>query len=177
MNTAPNCSLTWDLFVTTKLPTVSIFQDPVYSTYVPKEIFLDMYGQVLRTFTGEDDMDFIDFYFEPSPLNNGIYLFRNEDTKLDFREFAVELGLIPDITEIMEGESKLEKAARNMPKKTHKISKPVMPFENKMQHRTKQAQATLDKLMQRLKEETNPIMRANIEKKISSTLKHIDTSV
>lgn len=132
-----------------------------------------MYGELLQTFNGDDMSAFIDFYFEPSPLNNTMYIFRDENAKLDFRDLAVELNLIPEIKEIMEGESKKEKLARNQPKK---IKIPNKTSVVNVHHRSKQAETTLDKLMKRLKEETDPTVRANIEKKIESTLKHIDTS-
>jgi len=91
---ALSCSLTWDKFQTTKAKTVSIFEDPVYSTYVTKDIFIEMYGACLETLDGDDETAFVDFYFEPSPLNNSIYIFRNEEAKLDFRDLAIESVLL-----------------------------------------------------------------------------------
>ena len=171
---ALSCSLTWDKFQTTKAKTVSIFEDPVYSTYVTKDIFIEMYGACLETLDGDDETAFVDFYFEPSPLNNSIYIFRNEEAKLDFRDLAIELGLIPEIREIMEGETKVAKAIRLAPKQA--VKAPVSS-QTKVQHRTAQAQKTLDHLMQQLKEETDPRVRENLQRKIEKTLKHLDTSI
>lgn len=165
----PICSLTWEKFQASP-GIITIFQDPVYLTYVESSIFVEMYGMLLRTFDGSDMTSFIDFYFEPSPLNNTIYIFRDEDTQLDFRDLAIEFNLIPEIKEIMEGESKQEKIIRTQPKK-------VITMEDKISNRTKQAQQTLDRLMNLLKEETDPRVRDNIEKKIDKTLKHLDKTV
>jgi DNA-binding transcriptional MerR regulator len=165
----------------TKLQTITLFEDPVYSTYIDKDIFIDIYEKVLDTFDGGDMTSFIDFYFEPSPVNTTLYIFRDEDVKLDFRDFAIELGLIPEIKEIMEGESKKDKDNRSSKPNNHMkqihIKQNRVKQNNTKQTRTKQAQITFDKLMNKLKEETDPLIRSNIERKIQNTLKHINTSV
>lgn len=181
-------SLTWTTFLATKGKTAMIFEDPMYSTYVAKEIFFEIYEKCLETLDGEDETCFIDFFFEPSPLNNTLYLFRNEDTRLDFRDLAIDMGLIPEVVEILEGESKADKAARNkapvsyksVPKKPPKEKPAPKPEPNPLinvQYRTQQAQKTLDRLMLNLKEETNPEVRDSLERKIAQTLKYLDTSV
>lgn len=172
----PVCSLTWEKFQT-KPNIITIFQDPVYLTYVECGIFLEMYGELLRTFDGSDMTSFIDFYFESSPLNNTIYIFRDEDAQLDFRDLAIELNLIPEIGEIMEGESKKEKAVRTQVSQPKVHAKKKVSTEEKVSNRTRQAQQTLDKLMAKLKEETDPRVRDSIEKKIEKTLKHLDKTV
>jgi hypothetical protein len=161
-----------------------MFEDPMYSTPVAKEIFVEIYGRCLETLDGEDEVSFVDFFFEPSPVNNTLYLFRNEDARLDFRDLAIELGLIPEVIEIMEGESKAEKAARKGAAVSYKAENPKPkpkktednPLPN-VQFRTQQAQKTLERLMLKLKEETEPKVRESLERKIAQTLKYLDTSV
>lgn len=188
MNCPYKASLTWIQFKTNSLSNIDIFEDPVYSTYIGREIFIDMYGKVLETLDGSDMSSYIDFYFELSPINNTIYLFKDEDAKLDFRDFAIELGLIPEIKEIMEGESKTDKEKRNFNRPSIVTNTEIPPTKlsiNKgktqrstiIRNKSKQAQITIDKLMTRLKTETDPAVRSNIERKIENTLKHIDTSV
>lgn len=168
-------TLTWPIFQATKINTIDTFEDPVYSAHVEKDIFIEMYGKVLEALDGEETSFFVDFYFEPSPVFTTAYIFRNEDAKIDFRDFAMELGLLPELVEIMEGESRKEKQRRQHSTRRKEEGRPDP--ERRKQHRTKQAQVTLDRLMQKLKSETDPAMRVNIQRKIQSTLGHLDTSV
>lgn len=163
--------LTWNQVKENWLDKIDIIEDPIYSSYVETNIFIEMYGKLLDELDGSDSISFFSFYFEPSPLNNSIYLFKDEEVKQDFCEFARELKLIPELIEIMEGESTLDKEIRKQSElKYKKIKCPQRASEK----RSQQVLKTLDKLRQRLENETDPYIRSNIQKKITNTLRYIE---
>lgn len=88
------------------------FEDPVHSGCVDKIKFIDIYIEVLKTFDGSDMSSHVDFYFTSSVTNTTHLCFIDEDAKLDFFDYAVELGILPPLKEIQEGESKQEKESR-----------------------------------------------------------------
>lgn len=154
---------------------LDLIEDPIYCTYVEKTCFVEMYHDLLITLDGSDETAFIDFYFEKSPLNNSILVFRDEDAKLDFREFAIELNLIPGMKEIYEGESKHEKQLRLLNKPQTKQTKKVNTKDPRLA-KSLQASKTLDSLMKKLSMESDPFMRTKLESKISKTLIYVDHS-
>ncbi|CAH6418161.1 Hypothetical protein HVR_LOCUS36 [uncultured virus] len=105
-------SITWESFQP-ELNKVDMFEDPVYESYIEKDQFLEIYFTILKALDGSDLSSYIDFYFQPSPINPSIYIFVDENAKLDFRDFAYEKGLIPEMKEIIESESRQEKLNRN----------------------------------------------------------------
>lgn len=173
--------LTWNNFSRTMLNDVDMFEDPVYSTYVEREIFIDMYSKALETLDGGDMSSFVDFYFQSSPINQSIYIFRDENAKLDFMDIAIDCGLLPELEEVMAGETKLEKSHRNQQETTVRSNlkpKNQKLFKNDPIHkRSEQCEKTIKKLMERLQKETDVQIRQKLEKKIKQTLKHVDKSV
>lgn len=174
-------SITWIDFSENMLSKIDMFEDPVYSTYVEKDIFIDMYIKALETLDGSDMSSFIDFYFQSSPINSGIYIFKDENAKLDFMDIAIDCGLLPELEEVMAGETQTEKRLRNIresqgtgnrPKHT-KTKFPKCPISK----RSQQCEKTLEKLMSKLQNETDLIVRQKLEQKIRQTLKHVETSV
>lgn len=172
-------SITWLEFVQNLLSQIDMFEDPVYSTYVDKEIFIEMYSKALETLDGSDMSSFVDFYFQSSPINNSIYIFRDENSKLDFMDIAIDCGLLPELEDIMAGETKQEKLQRSHqpPKQQQKRKLTKIPKSDPITKRTQQCENTIKKLMQRLQKETDLSMRTKIEQKIQQTLKHVDKSV
>lgn len=182
-------SITWSQFQPV-LSTVTAFQDPVYETHVNTEHFISIYREILESLDGQDSASYVDFYFEPSPINTSVYLFVDEDAKLDFRDFAYEKGLIPDMKEIIESESAAEKHARNnkptaTPKKSS-IKKNPNPNSHPNPHpkhkayplnksflQERKVQETLDKLQQRLQHENDPTTIKCIQEKIIRTKSHL----
>jgi hypothetical protein len=172
-------SITWFEFKQNTLSRIDMFEDPVYSTYVDKNIFVEMYSTALETLDGGDMSSFVDFYFQSSPINNSIYIFRDENSKLDFMDIAIDCGLLPELEDIMAGETKQEKLQRThqAPKQQQKPKLPKIPKTDPISKRTQQCENTLKKLMQKLQKETNLGMRTKIQQKIEQTLKHVEKSV
>lgn len=130
--------------------TVISVQDPVYTSYLEKETFLEIYQKLINQLN-------IEAYFERSPLNNTILLFINDQVKLDFADKAVRLELIPSYQEICEGVSKENK------------------FESKTEQKIKQLQKKLKQLRQELISETHPDRRKRLNKSIRTLIIKINT--
>jgi hypothetical protein len=166
-------SQTWLTFKTKNDISKLLFEDPVYSTYTDGDTFVSIYGQALETFDGLDECSYFDFYFELSPVNQTIYLFRDSDAKLDFRDLAIDLELIPKIQEIMEAETAEQKIKRNNCCQKQQQKK-IITLETKQKHRQEQTLKTLDNLMKKLKLESDPIIRRKIEIKIKNMLNYLN---
>jgi len=189
--------ITWEFFSRSRLSEVLLFEDPLYSAYVEKETFLELYRPVLESLDGGDMCSYVDIYFAPSPLNPSLYLFVDEDARLDFRDYATELGLIPPLVEALEGESRQEKSRREAERKqkeeAESRSREIQrrkaaekkakgaKSEDKTRIQTpagrgQAAQVTLGRLLERLSQEESPAQRENIQRKIDKTLKYIQKS-
>ena len=121
-NLRDNCSITWETFNSTILRTLSLIQDPICSSYIESNSFIDIYKELLETLNGDDMSSYFDFFFEKSHVNNSIYVFIDEDAKDDFRFLAEDMNLIPKLKEIMEGETQQEKQVRTKRPEKDKIS-------------------------------------------------------
>ena len=105
-------NLTWNTVKNTLLDDIDMFEDPVYSSYIEKDKFIEIYHDILVELDGGDPFHYFTSYFEPSPINNSIYLFVNDEMRKDFYEYSLELNLVLPMEEIFEGESAKEKAIR-----------------------------------------------------------------
>ena len=161
-------TVTWANFES-QLNNIDMFEDPVYESYVDKEQFLDIYIKVLRTLDGTDLSSYVDFYFQPSPINSSVYIFVDENAKLDFRDFAYEMGLVPEMKEIIESESKQEKINRN--KKPVKIK--VIKIKPKKLTKDDRVRMTIEKLSGKLEKESNPEIRKKLQDKLIRTQIHM----
>lgn len=99
---------------------VTLVEDPIYSTPVDIEVYQDMYGQILDSLDGLDEESKVSFFFEISHVNQSTLVFRNDKSRLFFREEAEELNLIPKLVEVCEGESIEEKMKRTQSEKALK---------------------------------------------------------
>jgi hypothetical protein len=86
--------------------------DPVSSSQMDFESFVEIYGALLETLDGRDMSSYVDFYFEKSACNSSLLVFVDENARLDFRDEAILMGLIPPMRDIMEGEDAEEKRLR-----------------------------------------------------------------
>lgn len=111
---------TWHQFVSRPETHAEMFQDPLYETYITSELFVDIYKSLLETLDGRDMTSYFDFFYEPSHVNKSVYVFKDENAKLDFRDFAEDLGLIPKIKHVIVGEDHNDRRAREMNNKQNK---------------------------------------------------------
>jgi len=161
--------ITWNNFDHSK---IELFRDPTWESYIPCEEFIQIYGRLLKTFDGSDMSSYVDFFFRPSPINKTIYEFIDEDARLDFRDMAEEMNLIPSMNEIMEGEDEVEKIKRKEKEKIHP-TKEQRPATIKSEHIMK----SIKKIIQMLDNETDPVMRQKLDEKLTRTLKLAENTV
>jgi len=172
-------------FTTYNWDDVRCIEDPVHSAYIDLDNYFKMFGPLLRTFDGSDADSHITEFFVKSPVNSSILTFVDEDSRLDFQQLAIEMKLIPQIKEIFHGETNEEKqkrlerefmekrSSRKQPRKRMILSESEIS-DIKMMQMAK----TMDKLVQRLKNEENPNIRKRINDKIQRMNSHMrNTSV
>lgn len=96
--------LTWIQFNINVSSHILLIDDPVTLGYLPKESFLETYLPLMQTFDGSDMESYVDLYFEISIMNPSILSFIDEDARSDFLDEAIDMKLIPPLTQIMVGE-------------------------------------------------------------------------
>jgi hypothetical protein len=114
----------------------------------------------------------------------------DSDARLDFQDMARDLGLVPEMREVMEGEDACDKAKRKLaegkrqpPKQDHSHQKGKQEDKrtkskaNALSKRTEQAQKSVDTLMRRLEAETDPSARRTLNDKLSRALALVDKTV
>lgn len=162
----PKYTMIWATYDWKKVDQI---RDPVYESYLPAEEFLQIYEPLLKTMDGSDLSSYIDFFFRPSPVNRGILEFCDEDSRLDFRDFAEEMGLIAKFEEIMEGEDAKDKLKRKQEEKNAELQRKKEQEENKI--RSQQIQK--EKQMQKAKEKA----AKGVDARSDQLLKQIDRLV
>lgn len=181
-------TLTWEDFCR-KAHNIVLVEDPITSGYLALESFVETYEPLLKTLDGRDMSSFVDFFLHTSPLNKGVLMFVDDDAKLDFRDEAVEMNLIPPIKDIQAGEDADKAALRKEREQKETARKQNELRQSKEQQRLRQAkpkkasvdekrrkmlmqaQASMDKLSATLTTETDPEQRLIIEAKIQKIAK------
>ena len=107
-------NLTWLKFSQNGLSRIELISDPITDGLLSKECFLSVYQPLMETLDGSDMSSYVDFFFEISRFNNTILLFIDEEARLDFQDLALDMNLIPELIEIMQGESKKDEAKRRV---------------------------------------------------------------
>lgn len=191
-NLRDRCSVTWNLFKTGMMlgNSISLVQDPVCSSYIELQSFIELYQKVLEELDGSDLSSFVDFFFEPSHINQSILVFIDSDAQEDFRSMAEELEVIPKLKEVMEGETIREKTERmerervcieaKSQAKTQvktQAKTPPSPLE-KQQKKIEQMRKTLMELSSKIANSTDIEVIKRYQKKmlsVSEALKNITT--
>ena len=86
------------------LTAITSIQDPVYSNQIETAEFVRIYGVILQTLDGRDASSFVDFFFHPCRLNQSNLIFVDNDAREDFRDFAIEEGILPPLIDIITGD-------------------------------------------------------------------------
>lgn len=178
---ATSFTVTWEEFCR-QAHSVVLVEDPITSGYLALESFVETYEPLLKTFDGRDMSSFVDFFLHASPLNKGVLMFVDDDAKLDFRDEAVEMNLIPPIKDIQAGED-ADKAALRKGREQNELrqskeqqrlrqTKPKKTSADEKRRKIlMQAQASMDKFSTALATETDPEQRLIIEAKIQKIAK------
>jgi hypothetical protein len=96
---------------------ISLVEDPLYGSPADVTIYKEIYGQILDTLDGLYYDSKVSFFFEISRVNSSLLVFKDENVKQSFTEEAMELGLIPQLMEVCEGETNDEKIKRTKSEK------------------------------------------------------------
>jgi hypothetical protein len=177
-----------------------LIEHPLNSFLVPKEEFEEEFSLLLSEFDGTTSSDYFDFYFSRCPINCNSFKFRDDDCKEDFINACVDLGILPELAEVLQGESKSEKDLRKakssedlvndfkmlkskeMSKKfnsdgyseeeeDHSVKKSNKKIKEKMyKSKAQQVQDSFHKLMKELDECTDDIKKKHIEEKLSRVM-------
>ena len=99
-------------------PNIDCIEDPITGTMLPKDDFEQQFHMFLIELNGQTLSDYFDFYFEQSSTNHTAYTFIDDNSKEDFLEACMDLGLVPSMKEIHTGESTQEKTLRNQRQKS-----------------------------------------------------------
>ncbi len=124
-----------------KWDSILSIQDPVFESYLDIGSFFDIYLSLLETLDGSDADSFVDLFFSRSPVNLSILIFIDEDARSDFADSAIEMKLIPDITETCQGESREDKLRRDLKLKP---SKPVLTSSAKKKQSDQRLKLTFE---------------------------------
>lgn len=92
---------------------IELFEHPIFNTLIPKEEFYREFCNVLDQLDGQTMTDYVDFYFQRDAINKSNFKFVGENEKMDFYDWAVEEGCLPELKEIQQGESQEDKRKRD----------------------------------------------------------------
>jgi hypothetical protein len=137
-------NLTWLKFSQNGLSRIELISDPITDGLLSKECFLSVYQPLMETLDGSDMSSYIDFFFEISRFNNTILLFIDEEARLDFQDLALDLNLIPELIEIMQGESRKDEAKRRVDEAEREILIRSQEIQREKREAKKAAKATKD---------------------------------
>ena len=79
-------------------------EHPVLNVKLPKESFATEFAAVLKELDGRSLTDFVDFFFEPDSVDKGTLVFKGEDERQDFFDWAVDEGCCPPLDKIKSGD-------------------------------------------------------------------------
>lgn len=171
--------LTWKTVL--KDNSIDYIEHPINSFLMPKELFAIEFEILLEEFDGTTASDYFDFYFSRCPLNRASFKFRDDDTKEDFVNACIDLGIIPPMKEILQGESKEDQDFRRakssedlsndfkklksqeMAKKYH--SKPVS--EKIYKSKAQQIQDSFNELVEKIDKCTDEKKKKKYEEKLT----------
>lgn len=77
-----------------------------------KQCFAEAYGSLLELLDGTEKNSFIDWFFQPSPINTLHWEFVNNNARDHFVTLSINLGLSLSLQELCEGESIAERESR-----------------------------------------------------------------
>lgn len=94
---------------------IDAIEHPILNNfYVDKDEYEKEFGKVLEYMDGETMSDYISFFFRKVDFNDRILEFISDSERLDFYDYAQELGCCPSLQETHEGECKEDKEKRKM---------------------------------------------------------------
>ena len=99
------------------------------------------------------------FFFQKDSINKSILKFVGENEKMDFYDWAVEEGCIPELKEIHQGESKEDKKERDKKEKELRMREEAKKIQKEKEIEKKSKITEEEKLFKILKNKWNGIRK------------------
>ena len=166
--------------------TVDCIEHPLTGFLMPKSEFAAEFDLCLKEMDGSTCSDYFDFYFERCAIIKTAYRFRDDDSKQDFIDACMDLGLLPTFTETLQGEShqsKLERQhkssedlvrdfkslkSKECVKKYH--TTPKIPEQKKYMSQAQQLDHTFRELSKKVEECEDTEKKKKYEKKLERVI-------
>ena len=92
---------------------IELLEHPIFNTFINKQEYYEEFGKILDQLDGQTMTDYVSFFFKKNVVVSNCLVFYGENERMDFYDWAVELGCIPELTELKEGESTTDKQKRD----------------------------------------------------------------
>lgn len=138
---------------------IELFEHPIFNTLIPKEEFYEEFGKVLDLLNGETMTDYVDFFFQRDPVNKSNFKFVGENEKMDFYDWAVEEGCLPELKEIQQGESQEDKEERERKENELKMREEAKKIQKEKDIKKKSKITEKEKLFKILDNKWNSILK------------------
>lgn len=110
---------------------IELLEHPIFNTFINKKEYYEEFGKILDQLDGQTMTDYVSFFFKKNVVVSNCLVFYGENERMDFYDWAVELGCIPELTELKEGESTIDKQKRD--KEDEKLRAQKIQKEKKME--------------------------------------------
>ena len=110
---------------------IELLEHPIFNTFINKQEYYEEFGKILDQLDGQTMTDYVSFFFKKNVIVSNCLVFYGENERMDFYDWAVELGCIPELTELKEGESTTDKQKRD--KEDEKLRAQKIQKEKKME--------------------------------------------
>ena len=138
---------------------IELFEHPIFNTLIPKEEFCGEFGKVLDLLNGETMTDYVDFFFQRDAVNKSNFKFVGENEKMDFYDWAVEEGCLPELKEIQQGESQEDKKERERKENELKMREESKKIQKEKEMEKKSKITEKEKLFKILENKWNGILK------------------
>ena len=92
---------------------IELLEHPIFNTFINKQEYYEEFGKILDQLDGQTMTDYVSFFFKKNVVVSNCLVFYGENERMDFYDWAVELGCIPELKELKEGESTTDKQKRD----------------------------------------------------------------
>jgi hypothetical protein len=172
---------------------IDLIEHPLTGFLMPKSEFMLEFDLCLKEMDGTTASDYFDFYFERCSIIKSAYRFKDDDSKQDFIDACIDLGLMPSFAETLQGENDQDKLNRvhkssqdlvndfkslkgkEMVKKMH--STPAKEDRQKYVSKAQQLYHTYSKLQKKYEECTNETRKNQIKQKLERTIHLMEHSM
>ena len=103
--------ITWKIFIN-DIKDISSIEDPITGCELNLQKFIQIYKLVLEDFNGNDEISYMDFFFESNPLRRHCLTFKDNIVKEDFLNWAIDYNISDKLHEIHKSETDNEEKKR-----------------------------------------------------------------